>query len=85
VSDYVLGIFVNGTLRRVIQPDGTPGFQRTVVVNEVFSPGDKFVTVASDRFQCNGCPPNDLRFVSLSNPIWLEFPAPATIEKPSTR
>jgi hypothetical protein len=85
VSDYVLGIFVNGTLRRVIQPDGTPGFQRTVVVNEVFSPGDKFVTVASDRFQCNGCPANDLRFVSLSNPIWLEFPAPATIEKPSTR
>jgi hypothetical protein len=85
VSDYVLAVFVNGTLRRVIQPDGATGFQRTVVVDEAFSPPDKFVTVASQRFQCGGCPLNRFDSVSLANPIWLEFANPATLSKPSTR
>jgi hypothetical protein len=77
VGDYELSLFVNGALRRTVPADGTTGFQRTVVVDEVFSPPDKFVTVTARRFQCGGCPPNELRFVSLANPIWLELSMPA--------
>jgi hypothetical protein len=84
VSDYELSIFVNGTLRRTVRPDGTTGFQRTVVVDEVFSPPDKFVTIASQRFQCSGCPPSELAFVSLANPIWLELSTAPTSPTPSS-
>ncbi len=80
VSDYDLSLFVNGTLRRTVRPDGATGFQRTVVVDEVFSPSDKFVTIASERIQCNGCSPSELAFVSLANPIWLELSTPAPTE-----
>jgi hypothetical protein len=78
VSDYELKIFVNGVLRRSVPPDGATGFQRTVVVEEVFSPPDKFVTVTARRFQCGGCSPDELRFLSLANPIWLELSTPTT-------
>lgn len=73
VSDYVLRILVNGSLRRIVPPNGASGFQRTVVVEETFSPPDKFVTIAAERFQCDGCVEEELGFVSLANPIWLEI------------
>jgi hypothetical protein len=77
VSDYELSIFVNGTLRRTVPPNGATGFERTVVVDEAFSPPDKFVTISSRRFQCSGCSPGELAYVSLANPIWIELsPAP---------
>jgi hypothetical protein len=76
VSDYELSVFVNGDLRRTVPPNGAPGFQRTVVVEEVFSPPDKFVTVTARRFQCGGCSPDELRFLSIANPIWLELSTP---------
>jgi len=73
VSDYELSLFVNGTLRRTVPPNGATGYQRTVVVEEEFSPPDKYVTITSRRFQCSGCSPGALEFVSLANPIWLEL------------
>ena len=73
VSDYELSVYVNGTLRRTVPPDGATGFQRTVVVEEAFSPPDKFVTITSRRIQCGGCSSSELRFMSLANPIWLEL------------
>ncbi len=42
-----------------------------------FSAPDKFVTIAAQRFQCSGCSSSELRFISLANPIWLEFSTPA--------
>ena len=80
VSDYELSIFVNGTLRRTVPPDSDNDFQRTVVVDEVFSNPDKFVTIASRRIQCSGCSSSELRFTSLANPIWLELSTPAAAE-----
>jgi hypothetical protein len=73
VSDYELSVYVNGALRRTVPPNGATGFRRTVVVEEAFSPPDKFVTITSRRIQCGGCSSSELRFLSLSNPIWLEL------------
>ncbi len=84
VSDYVIAIFVNGVLRQLVWPDGVSGFERTVVVQkELFAP-DKFVTIASKRFQCSGCSPSELGFISFANPIWLEFSTPDLERLPSS-
>jgi hypothetical protein len=77
VSDYVIAILVNGTVRQRVWPDGASGFERKVVVQRTFSAPDKFVTIAAQRFQCSGCSSSELRFISLANPIWLEFSTPA--------
>jgi hypothetical protein len=84
VSDYEMAVLVNGARRRLVPPDGAAGFLRTIVVEETFSPPDKFVTVAARRIRCDGCAPNELAFVSLSNPIWLELRTPhAAAPEPS--
>jgi hypothetical protein len=81
-GDYAIKVFVNGVEREVVPPDGSPGFTRTAAVNEVFSPNDKFVTVVAQRVQCEGgCPHEELRFVSLANPIWLELTTPSIVSQ----
>jgi hypothetical protein len=82
VSDYLIKVFVDGVERQVVPPNGATGFSRTVVVDEVFSPPDKFVTIVAQRFQCEGCPHEELRYLSVANPIWLELSTPIAVFQP---
>jgi hypothetical protein len=81
-GDYTLLVFVNGAPRQAVPPDNSTGFSRTVVVNETLSQPDKHVIVAAQRTQCDGCPHQDLRWVSIANPIWLELTNPVSASQP---
>jgi hypothetical protein len=75
VGDYLIVVFVNGTVRAWMLPDGAPGFQRSVAIDVALAPPDKFATIAAVRAACDGCSPDELSFAALANPIWLDLNA----------
>ena len=77
VSDYILVVVVDGSLREWVVLNGTPGFETSVEIDMTLAAPDKFVTVAALSFACVGCEQNEISFVALANPIWLELSAPA--------
>lgn len=76
VSDYVILVLVNGSLREWVLLDDAPGFETFVPVDLALASPDKFVTLAALRVAVNGIPADDLTFAALANPIWLELSAP---------
>lgn len=78
VGDYIILVFVNGSLREWVLSQGVADFQRSVDVELELDPPDKFVTIAAVRVACNGCSPGELNYVALANPIWLELSAPSS-------
>ena len=66
VGDYEITVFVNGSVRTVLPPNGDPGFALTVDLTDLnLTPPDKFVTLRADS--TNGT------HHALANPIWLQF------------
>jgi hypothetical protein len=76
VGDYQVTVLVNGSQRAVIPPSGSPDFQTTIVLQDLLSPPDKFVTLRAERTNCPSCPPGGVVYHAIANPIWLEFSAP---------
>jgi hypothetical protein len=73
VGDYKITVLVNGFERLVIPPSGSPDHQTTIVLQDLLSPPDKFVTLRAERANCIGCASSGVVFQAIANPIWLEF------------
>ncbi|UCH21406.1 MAG: PHP domain-containing protein [Deltaproteobacteria bacterium] len=73
VGDYQITVLVNGLERTVIPPSGSPDHQTTIVLDNLLSPPDKFVTLRAERANCIDCVTSGVVFQAIANPIWLEF------------
>ena len=73
VGDYEITVLVDGTPRITVPPSGSMRFSKTLVLEDLLAPPDKFVTIQAVRSVCEGCPPDAIVYQAIANPIWLEF------------
>jgi hypothetical protein len=73
VGDYTTTVLVDGVQRTVVPPSGSAEYQATIVLDDLLSPPDKFVTLRTERTNCPDCPTDWIAYQAIANPIWLEF------------
>ncbi|MCG6861859.1 MAG: hypothetical protein LJE70_11350 [Chromatiaceae bacterium] len=76
VGDYEVTVLVNGLPRHIEAPSGSPEYAMTIVLDDLLTPPDKFVTIHAERTVCDGCPQDTVTPLAIANPIWLEFVTP---------